>query len=163
MAHRSTRTQPGRASSIGSFTPSKYRSPTRATPSSRSKWHATKKVQPSSHRVLIHALRMDANLRAQKVLDVVLDAGPPARRWIQSDVGELFIPLPECHPIVGKGERHCPHRLVFRGCGLTVIASAIDSPIIWEPQHNGFVESLHGRLRDECLNERLFPSLAAAR
>ena len=28
---------------------------------------------------------------------------------------------------------------------------------------NGFVESFDGRLRDECLNEHLFHSLAAAR
>ena len=32
-----------------------------------------------------------------------------------------------------------------------------------EPQQNGFVESLNGRLRDECLNEHLFRSLPAAR
>ncbi len=32
-----------------------------------------------------------------------------------------------------------------------------------KPQQNGFVESFNGRLRDECLNEHLFPSLAAAR
>ena len=32
-----------------------------------------------------------------------------------------------------------------------------------KPQQNGFVESFNSRLRDECLNEHLFPSLAAAR
>ncbi len=32
-----------------------------------------------------------------------------------------------------------------------------------KPQQNGFVESFNGRLRDECPNEHLFPSLAAAR
>jgi len=32
-----------------------------------------------------------------------------------------------------------------------------------KPQQNGFVESFNGRFRDECLNERLFSSLAAAR
>ncbi len=31
------------------------------------------------------------------------------------------------------------------------------------PQQNGFVESLNGRLRDECLNEHLFRILPAAR
>ncbi|AIQ92961.1 Putative transposase [Methylobacterium oryzae CBMB20] len=30
-------------------------------------------------------------------------------------------------------------------------------------QQNGFVETLNGRLRDECLNEQLFRSLPAAR
>ncbi len=28
---------------------------------------------------------------------------------------------------------------------------------------NGFVESVNGRLRDECLNEQLFPTLRHAR
>ena len=32
-----------------------------------------------------------------------------------------------------------------------------------KPQQNGFVESFNGRFRDECLNEHLFSSLAAAR
>jgi putative transposase len=32
-----------------------------------------------------------------------------------------------------------------------------------KPQQNGFVERLNGRSRDECLNERLFRSLPAAR
>src|SRR3954469_22699934 len=32
-----------------------------------------------------------------------------------------------------------------------------------KPMQNGFVESLNGRLRDECLNEHLFRTLPAAR
>ena len=32
-----------------------------------------------------------------------------------------------------------------------------------KPMQNGFVESLNGRFRDECLNEHLFRSLPAAR
>jgi Integrase core domain len=32
-----------------------------------------------------------------------------------------------------------------------------------KPMQNGFVESLNGRCRDECLNEHLFRSLPAAR
>jgi putative transposase len=32
-----------------------------------------------------------------------------------------------------------------------------------KPQQNAFVESLNGRVRDECLNETLFTSLAHAR
>jgi len=31
------------------------------------------------------------------------------------------------------------------------------------PQQNGFVESFNGKLRDECLNEEVFPTLAEAR
>lgn len=30
-----------------------------------------------------------------------------------------------------------------------------------KPQQNGFVESLNGRFRDECLDEHIFPSLPA--
>ena len=32
-----------------------------------------------------------------------------------------------------------------------------------KPQQNGFVESFNGKLRDECLNEEVFGSLAEAR
>ena len=32
-----------------------------------------------------------------------------------------------------------------------------------KPTQNGFVESLNGRFRDECLNEHLFRGMAAAR
>jgi putative transposase len=32
-----------------------------------------------------------------------------------------------------------------------------------KPTQNGFIESFNGRLRDECLNERLFASLPEAR
>ena len=32
-----------------------------------------------------------------------------------------------------------------------------------KPQQNGFMESFNGKLRDECLNEQVFSSLAEAR
>ena len=32
-----------------------------------------------------------------------------------------------------------------------------------KPQQNGFIESFNGSLRDECLNEEIFDSLADAR
>lgn len=32
-----------------------------------------------------------------------------------------------------------------------------------KPQQNGFIESFNARLRDECLNETIFTSLAQAR
>jgi putative transposase len=32
-----------------------------------------------------------------------------------------------------------------------------------KPMQNGFIESFNGRLRDELLNETLFPSLSHAR
>lgn len=44
-----------------------------------------------------------------------------------------------------------------------------DNAVAWhyiapgKPMQNGFVESLNGRLRDECLNEHLFRTLPAAR
>ena len=50
-----------------------------------------------------------------------------------------------------------------------VLAWCQDTGVEWhyiapeKPQQDGFVESFNGRLRNECLNEHLFPSLAAAR
>ena len=50
-----------------------------------------------------------------------------------------------------------------------VLAWCQDTGVEWhyiapgKPQQNGFVESFNGRLRDECLNEHLFSSLAVAR
>ena len=44
-----------------------------------------------------------------------------------------------------------------------------DSQVEWhyiapgKPMQNGFVESLNGRFRDECLNEQMFPNLPSAR
>ena len=32
----------------------------------------------------------------------------------------------------------------------------------WKPMQNGVVESFNGRLRDDCLNEHLFPTLSRA-
>jgi putative transposase len=32
-----------------------------------------------------------------------------------------------------------------------------------KPQQNGYIESFNGSLRDECLNEEIFDSLADAR
>lgn len=52
---------------------------------------------------------------------------------------------------------------------MTAIATSNYIGVEWhyiapgKPQRNGFVELFNGRLRDECLNEHLFPSLAAAR
>jgi putative transposase len=50
-----------------------------------------------------------------------------------------------------------------------VLQWAQDNTIEWhyitpgKPRENGFTESLNGRIRDECLNEHLFASLAHAR
>jgi len=46
---------------------------------------------------------------------------------------------------------------------------AEDNSVEWhyiapgKPQQNGFMESFNGKLRDECLNEHVFSSLAQAR
>ena len=53
--------------------------------------------------------------------------------------------------------------------GKAVLVWCQDTGVEWhyiapgKPQQNGFVEYFNGRLRDECLNEHLFPTLAAAR
>ena len=50
-----------------------------------------------------------------------------------------------------------------------VIKWAEDHGVEWhyiapgKPQQNGFMESFNGKLRDECLNEHVFSSLAEAR
>lgn len=51
----------------------------------------------------------------------------------------------------------------------TILQWQEDHAVAWhyiapgKPMQNGFVESLNGRFRDECLNEHLFRSLPAAR
>ena len=52
---------------------------------------------------------------------------------------------------------------------LAILGWSSDRQVNWhyiapgKPQQNAFVESFNGRLRDECLNETLFTSLAHAR
>ncbi|MCP1472294.1 transposase InsO family protein [Sphingobium sp. OAS761] len=71
------------------------------------------------------------------------------------------------------GVRGKPHRVVSDN-GTELTSSAIlrwsqERRVEWhyiapgKPMQNGFVESFNGRLRDECLNETLFTSLAHAR
>jgi len=71
------------------------------------------------------------------------------------------------------GLRGKPHTVVSDN-GTELTSSAIlrwsqERRIEWhyiapgKPMQNGFVESFNGRLRDECLNETLFTSLAHAR
>ena len=53
--------------------------------------------------------------------------------------------------------------------GNAVLRWAADHEIEWhyiapgKPTQNAFVESFNGRMRDECLNEHVFTSLADAR
>jgi putative transposase len=37
------------------------------------------------------------------------------------------------------------------------------APVSHESQQNGYIESFNGSLRDDCLNEEIFDSLADAR
>ncbi|WP_163484567.1 integrase core domain-containing protein, partial [Escherichia coli] len=71
------------------------------------------------------------------------------------------------------GLRGKPHTVVSDN-GTELTSSAIlrwsqERQVEWhyiapgKPMQNGFVESFNGRLRDECLNETLFTSLAHAR
>ena len=70
-------------------------------------------------------------------------------------------------------ERSCPLMIVSdNGTELTsraILQWQEDHGVDWhyiapgKPMQNGFVESLNGRLRDECLNEHLFRGLPAAR
>ena len=54
--------------------------------------------------------------------------------------------------------------------GNAMLKWAEDNSVEWrydcapgKPQQNGFMESFNGKLRDECLNEHVFSSLAQAR
>jgi putative transposase len=53
--------------------------------------------------------------------------------------------------------------------GMAILTSSKGTGVDWhyiqpgKPQQNAFVESFNGRLRDECLNETAFSSLAEAR
>ena len=70
-------------------------------------------------------------------------------------------------------ERGKPEMIVSdNGTELTcnaVLKWAEDNAVAWhyiapgKPQQNGFAESFNGKLRDECLNEHVFASLAQAR
>jgi putative transposase len=71
-------------------------------------------------------------------------------------------------PICNAGAASRP----WRGTELTshaMLRWQEERAVLWpyvapgKPQQNGFVESFNGRFRDECLNEHLFGSLAAAR
>ena len=67
-----------------------------------------------------------------------------------------------------------PCNIIFPMCyGTELTSHAIlrwqeERSVLWhyiapgKQQQNGFVESFNGRFRDECLNEHLFSSLAAA-
>ena len=70
--------------------------------------------------------------------------------------------------------RGCRPAMVVSDNGTELTSHAIlrwqeERSVLWhyiapgKPQQNGFVESFNGRFRDECLNEHLFGSLAAAR
>jgi putative transposase len=64
------------------------------------------------------------------------------------------------HGVSGNGTELTSH---------AVLAWCQDTKVEWpyiapdKPQQDSFVESFSGRLRDECLNEHFFPSVAAAR
>lgn len=91
----------------------------------------------------IHVAR---SLKSQDVLKVLYEAiaeyGAPA--YIRSDNGSEFIAK-----IIRESLAQHPIRVIY-----------IDPGSPWQ---NGFVESFHNRLRDECLNQELFLSVTEAR
>ncbi len=71
-------------------------------------------------------------------------------------------------------EQQCFPAMIVSDNGTELTSHAIlrwheERGVLWhyiapgKPQQNGFVESFNGRFRDECLNEHLFRTLAAAR
>ena len=84
-----------------------------------------------------------SGLRVSRELDqIVAERGMPA--MIVSDNGTEFTSMAILQWVQGNG---------------------IDWHYIapGKPQQNGFIESFNGKLRDECLNETLFSSLAEAK
>ena len=90
----------------------------------------------------------------------VVDAPLPGRRFVRE--------------LDAIAERRGLPRMVVSDNGTeptshAVLAWCRDTGVEWpsiapgKPQQNGLVQSFNGRLRDECLNEHLFPSPAAAR
>ena len=87
-----------------------------------------------------------------------------------------FIPeskVPDQGRLLEESLRFCPETIVSdNGTELTsraILEWQNETGIAWHyiapgtPQQNGFVESFNGKLRDECLNEEVFDSLAHAR
>ena len=132
------------------------------------------------------ALPEAANQR--RSLDFVSDAMSSGRRFRVLAVVDDF--TRECLGLVADTSlsglrvgRELDRVVELRGCcpamivsdnGTELTSHAIlrwqeERGVLWhyiapgKPQQNGFVESFNGRLRDECLNEHLFSSLAAAR
>src|SRR6201987_367379 len=76
---------------------------------------------------------------------------------------------------MGRRSRSGPSSSQFPTCygteltGKAMLKWAEDHGVEWhyiapgKPQQNGFMESFNGKLRDECLNEHVFSSLAEAR
>jgi len=87
-----------------------------------------------------------------------------------------FIPeskVPDQGRLLEESLRFCPETIVSdNGTELTsraILEWQNETGIAWHyiapgtPQQNGFAESFNGKLRDECLNEEVFDSLAHAR
>ena len=92
------------------------------------------------------SIRVARGLKSQDVLDVLHQAigrhGAP--QYIRSDNGSEFIAK-----IVKESLAKHPIQIIY-----------IDPGSPWQ---NGFVESFHQRLRDECLNQEIFLSVLEAR
>jgi transposase InsO family protein len=93
-----------------------------------------------------HVLRVDRALRSQDVLTwlqkAVQEQGAP--EYLRSDNGSEFIA-----------------RIVQKWLKVTGIKTIYIEP--GSPWQNGFVESFHGRFRDECLNREQLWTLTEAR
>jgi putative transposase len=128
----------------------------------------------------------------KKLLRIYREEGPPgpspwrsqtgagntqangAARWSEPAMEpRLRLRQSGLRPTLPYGQRDKPHTVVS-GNGTELTSSAIlrwsqEWHVEWhyiapsKPMQNGFIESFNGRLRDECLNETLFTSLAHAR
>lgn len=97
---------------------------------------------------------------SRECLTLVVDTSMPGARVVR-ELDRLITLRGKPHCIVSDNGTELTSRAVLQW--------AQDHHIDWhyiapgKPQQNGFTESLNGKLRDECLNEHWFTTLAEAR
>jgi len=123
----------------------------------------------------------------RRSLDFVSDAFTGGRRFrilaVVEDCTCEILPLIADTSLSGQrvtreldrvnAERGCPGTIVSdngtKSMSMTILRRVQNTGIDWhyiapgKPSQNAFIESFNGKLRDECLNETLFSSLAEAK
>ena len=96
----------------------------------------------------------------RECLAAVVDTSISGRRVVR-ELGDLIARRGAPKMIVSDNGTEMTSRAILEWTNRTGVAWHYIAP--GKPQQNGFVESFNGRLRDECLNEAVFATLAEAR